>query len=345
MSFDHTTYGQAFAGPGMDTRQWVSYGFVAEDTPDARSVHFKDADGNLIPEGPLVSVVLQPSGVTVVCRVAAGVAGVGEGEWFPILQRDEVIVLIPEGDEKAGPVIVGRLNNQIDTWPSTVAGADATGNTFGFRRQRPPYILETASSYLVRSAATGAQIAIDTGGQIFLNNGDGARLFLGADAAGLTTPSGDTSLQLLVDDEQIAMVAGAATSFFMGASASQFTSRGTLGIGTSGVVSLGHAVTMEQVINLLFNYTVFLKTTGGVASLAAVTLTSATLDAAFALMVTGAASAAAPTSPVSAFFGNYASMPLTLGAIGTANLALTTQAANTDPTGFLPGVGRPGFMY
>ena len=92
--FDHATAGQAFAGPGMDTRQWVSYGQVDQDTQDSRCVVF---DPDL---GPLVNVTLQPSGIPVVCRVLAPFAGQGESEYFPFISGDEVVVAITQGDER-----------------------------------------------------------------------------------------------------------------------------------------------------------------------------------------------------------------------------------------------------
>src|SRR5579859_785093 len=120
--FDHAQYANAFRRPGMDTRQWVSYGTVDADTSDAKAIQFKDDDGNPSPYGPLVSVTLQPSGVSLPCRVLGQVAGNGEADYFPFLAGDEVLVLLPEGDERAGAVIVGRLNQEIDAWPLIVAG-------------------------------------------------------------------------------------------------------------------------------------------------------------------------------------------------------------------------------
>src|ERR1019366_2087115 len=128
---------EAVAGP-IDTRQWVSYGTVSPETPDAKSTTFTKE------YGPLVNVKLHPTGIPVVCRVAHEVAGNGEGEWFPFIEGDEVIVLIPEGDETAGCVIMGRLNQEIDFWPTIVAGQDPRLNNFAFRRMRTPYIFETA---------------------------------------------------------------------------------------------------------------------------------------------------------------------------------------------------------
>ena len=99
---DLAALGRAISYPGIDPRIWVSYGIVDREQDDQKSVEF-NGDG-----GPLVWVLLQPHNQLVACRVASGVAGNGEAEWHPFLEADEVIVLIPEGDTRSTPVIVGR---------------------------------------------------------------------------------------------------------------------------------------------------------------------------------------------------------------------------------------------
>src|SRR5258708_21906914 len=111
MGVDQLSLNDGVAAPGADTRQWVSYGVVDDDQEDQKSVTF-DAD-----HGPLVSVTLQPSGIPVVCRVAGWCAGNGEAEYFPFVSGDEVVVHVPEGDERAGCIITGRCNSQIDRFP------------------------------------------------------------------------------------------------------------------------------------------------------------------------------------------------------------------------------------
>ena len=106
------THAQAYAAPGMDTRQWVSFGTVNLETPNQKSVAFTKE------YGPLVNVTLRPSAIPVVCRVSHEVAGAGEGEWFPFVGGNEVMVAIPEGDESAGCVIFGRLNQNRPVAPA-----------------------------------------------------------------------------------------------------------------------------------------------------------------------------------------------------------------------------------
>jgi hypothetical protein len=343
-SFDHATFGDAFARPGLDTRQWLSYGLVQSDTDNQHSIHFDDEEGSPIPEGPIVVATLQPSNITVPCRVAGSCAGNGEGEWFPFQQGDEVLVAIPEGDERAGCVIIARLNNELDAWPRVVAGQDSTGNNFGFRRLRTPYILETAASYLVRSAVTGAQFGIDQQGQFILNDGDGSRLFMGADAVGFSSGDGSTSLQILVGDKQLAMTAGSTASFLLDAKASQFTSKGTLSVGTTGLLSLGHAVTMEEVLMLLVNYTIFLNNSGVTFAPPLFVGSPEPFQGLFVSMV-AAQAAGVPFTGSAAFGGNGAFYPLIFGPAGVGTTLLGTQLANFDVTGFVPGIGRSGFLY
>lgn len=330
----------------MDTRTWVSYGTVTEDTPEQRSVRFVDESDNPIPEGPLISVELHPSGVPVVCRVASQCAGVGESEWHPFIQGDEVLVALPEGNTHAGCMIIGRGNNALDSFPLVVAGQEVKSNTFGFKRIRTPFIVETAASYLIRSAVTGAQFGIDQTGQVIFNDGDGSRFFMGADAVGFSTSDGSTSLQALVEAQQLAMTAGSTTSFLLDKSSSQFTTTGTLSLGTTGNLSMQHAVSLEQVVNLFINFVYFLKS-AGVTGLDGPTgpLFAATFPLNFnTLLATwlGPAGAGGPSTPTPATGGgNFGPLAPVL-AIITA--ALANPLPGADPTGLTPGIGRPGLM-
>ena len=185
------------AHPGADTRQWISSGIVAADTPGSRSIRFNDENGAALSHGVLITVHLYPSDITVSCRVAGQCAGDGEADWMPFIAGDEVIVAIPEGCERSGCVIIGRLNQKQDKFPSMVAGNDVTQNTFGFRRIRVPYILETASGYMVRHAQTGANLTIDQTGNIFLSDGSGNQLILNTNLTKLGL--GDNSASLIFD--------------------------------------------------------------------------------------------------------------------------------------------------
>lgn len=259
--FDGPTSAALNSGPGTDTRQWCSFGTVDQETADARSVTFTDA------YGPLVNVTLHPSGIPVVCRVAHEVAGNGEGEWFPFVSGDEVEVLVNEGSETAGCVIVGRLNQEIDKWPKTVAGMDATKNNFAFRRMRTPYVIETASGYMIRHALTGAFLGLTPEGALTFSNADKAFLSLRPDFLGLQSGDGNVLLQIDVGAQQIDLeVAGqptGGTKFIIDAKASSFYTTGTLELGTSGSQAFEHATSLEALARLFY---VFLAAAGAAAT-------------------------------------------------------------------------------
>ena len=349
MTMDVSSFGDAFARPGMDPRQWVSYGTVDEDTEDQHSVRFADDDGNPLPTGPLVTVTLQPSGITVVCRVASFVAGVGEGTWYPIQQKDEVLVLLPQGDEMAGPVIVGRLNQALDEWPSTVAGQDATQNNFGFWRLRTPFVIESAEAFLIRSAKTGSQIGIDGEGQVVLNNGDRNNVFIGSDAISISSGDDDTFLQLNFTERRITAATGDSRFELSASGESILHATGALNIGSAGARGKGHALSSEQIIAWLSNVISQLALAGAFNPLspygaAAWTVPGAAvtaLNALFAAVIPAQVSPA-PFGTSGVPGGNFAPLASTLA---TLNFALASPLPAADPTGFILGVGRASLMY
>ena len=250
----------ALAGPGMDTRQWVSFGLVEPkgvDTPDQAVEFTSDL-------GPLVCVILQPSGSSVRCRVAGQVAGNMEGEYYPFVPGDEVLVVVPEGDERAGCTIIGRLNNSLDQWPGGIAGQDATQNNIAFKRIRAPYVLEFAESYLVRSPATSAFLSFTQDGQVTLSNADHAFLSLTPDFIGIQ--NGDASLLLQLDMTQQAIVLQAApplvpsatnpvvgTTTLTLAENSTLLSNGTITFNMAGQYGIEHATSAEAAANMIYN--------------------------------------------------------------------------------------------
>lgn len=328
----------ALAGPGMDTRQWVSFGVVeamSADTPE-QAVEFT-------PEfGPLVCVVLQPSGYLARCRVSGMVAGNMEAEYHPFITGDEVIVVIPEGDERAGCTIIGRLNNEIDQWPGGIAGQNAADNTFAFRRIRTPYILEFASSYLMRSAGTGAFLSMTQDGQVTLANADNAFLSLTPDFIGIQ--SGDASLLLQLDLHQHGIVLQVApplvpttppvigSTTFTIAENSSLLSTGTFTFNCSGQVGTEHAASAEAVANMLFNvlsvmWAPWVAVINGAPPLAPL-----------AQLVTPAAILAAMNGGIAAAGA---------GSIAPFAAAIAAALAAKPPgdiTGTLPSVGSPGIL-
>jgi len=127
-AFSSTDVRDLFAAPGTDTRQWISIGWVQSDSEDGHSVAFQDENGTPLPNGVRVMVKLEPSGYIVPCMVGSHVSGVGESEYHPMGPGDIVLVAIPQGDERAGCVIICRISLSQDTFPQTVAGMDITQN-------------------------------------------------------------------------------------------------------------------------------------------------------------------------------------------------------------------------
>jgi hypothetical protein len=320
------------AGP---TGQWVSWGTVDDESPDGKPVEF-DPD-----YGPLVDVKLHPSAAHVRCRVASAVAGNGEAEYYPFIGGDEVLVAIPEGDERAGCTIIGRGNNQLDKFPMTVAGNDVTGNQFGFRRMRAPYVIETAAAYGIRNAMNGVLFMLGQDGTVVLKDAYTGYLSLNPDWCGLQTTD-DTSdlptisptatmmtLQLNKQSSNILLSVESATGFArltLGKQSSALMTNGTFAVAAGGVLPTEHVATVEGVANLLTAIVMGIGAAGvgGLPGLAV-------LAAAQTLVAAAVPIAAAP--------GTGTLNPAIYSAIKTALLA---KAPN--PTGAMPNIGCPGFV-
>ena len=316
MGFDIAALRAGLAGPGGDTRQWVSYGIV---DPGEESVIFTDENGEPSPIGPIVVCTLQPSGVTVPCRVSNTCAGNDEGEWVPFMPGDECIILIPEGNERAGCCIVGRLNQSIDRFPLKVAGMDVTKNTFGFKRLRTPYVIETASSFMIRSALTGAGFTIDATGNAYLVSGDGHRVILHGSFLKLEANGGEDFVQIDPSTHEILMQAGGVTQFAIGKSTSAFFTEGTLNLGTSGFAGQGHPVTVEMLSVILESLVIVL-----------------------AGLATPPAWLGGPPSTLVDLALTAASI-LPINPTHTATI-LTALQIPVDPLGLKPGIGRAGLL-
>ena len=316
--FDHASLRNAFAGPGMDTRQWISYGVVTRATEDSDVLTFDPEVGS-----PLVTVLLQPSENFVACRIAGSVAGNGEGEWHPWVEGDEVIVAIPGGNEKGGCIILGRLNNSLDVWPVQVAGSDSTSNTFAFHRRRTPYIFETSETMMFRSAKTEAYFSLSQAGEWTLANTEG---YIAVANDFITMQSSDSSLlvQLNLTDKLVAVESGGSLLHLKSTGASQFYTKGALQIGTSGSSPAGfHATTTEAVVSLidalLFAF--------GVVFVAPTPLT-------------GAAIAAAKLGLVNAALASYSLSAAAYS--GYKPAVLLNLQVPPDQTGNIPNIGAAG---
>lgn len=337
---DAATIRDLWAGPGSDTRQWLSIAYVDPSTPDAPNVRFNDENGAPLETGPLVNVTLQPSGISVSCRLSNQVAGLGEAEYYPWADKDEVLVAIPEGSEMAGPVIIARMNQGIDKFPATVAGQDATQNKFGFRRMRAPYIVETASAYLIRHATTGAQIGIDNQGQVVIADADKNRIFFSPDVIELSSGDNTTFVQVQVTQQTIAMQGGSATLSL--ASDTVLFVPGTLNIGSGGASGTGHAITAEQVVLMFLNYTCAMVAASAFAPGYVGSFNSsipAPLNAVVSALAAGGAPGPCGPTPggnVSQMAAAWASFVNAIPAGGPLSAA--------DVTGLTPGIGRGALL-
>jgi hypothetical protein len=235
----------ALARPGNDPRQWVSIGLVSEEQIDFDVDH-----------GPLIPVILKPSEIEIQCRVAMQVGGNGEGEYYPFVEGDEVIVLIPGGNERGGCCIVGRLPNQRTPFPqSSVAGQDPATNSFGFRRTKAPFITEAAGPLTMRQAESGAFFSLDQAGTATLSNGEKSALQLSADALTLQSGDGGSLLQLDITGGRATLQSGGAVLTLASSTAIPSTSSivvpSVLQFSTAGAPPAEHVITTEQVVNLV----------------------------------------------------------------------------------------------
>ena len=251
---DFRSFGEAVSYPGIDPRQWISYGIVegsSENDPDPEVVFDPEY-------GPLVKVILYPSTVPIRARVSSMVAGNGEGEYHPFIKGDEVLVAIPEGSEQADCAIIGRMNNSVDKFPTgSVAGQDPTLNNFGFSRRRTPYIMEVQHSYLIRSAISGAMIGIDETGGILLSAGTGNPGFqMTPDIIGMSNNDGSAMLQLDLTNNHAIMQIGEACIILSDSNASPETNiiatPGVLTIATNGQPAMEHVISTEAVLNIIY---------------------------------------------------------------------------------------------
>lgn len=231
--------------PGNDPRQWVSFGLVSDEPIDFDPDH-----------GPLVPCILKPSEVEVQCRVSMQVGGNGEGEYYPFVEGDEVLVVVPGGNERGGCCIIGRLPNARTPFPQTsVAGQDPASNAFGFRRTKAPFINEAAGTITTRQAESGAFLTLDQTGTVTIANGDKSALQLSADALTLQSSDGASILQLDITGGRATLQSGSAVLTLASSSAVPATSSlvvpNVLQLSTIGAPPAEHVTTTEQMINLL----------------------------------------------------------------------------------------------
>jgi hypothetical protein len=257
---DQSTAAQAVRQPGIDPRQWISIGLVTAGNETDDIVVFDEEEGQ-----PFVRVLLEPTKVPVRARVGAQVAGNGEGDWHPFVEGDEVLVAIPEGDERAGCVILARLSNGIDKFPmESVAGQDPTTNTFAFSRRRTPRVEEVNGPIMWRSAMSEALISLDTAGVFTVRTGDRSVFQMSPDVIGFQGPSDESTppefmMQMNLTDRHLSFTVGD-TLFNLSDSAATPEPNNMLkvatpfSLSTNGNMAGEHAMSVENFANIIVGF-------------------------------------------------------------------------------------------
>lgn len=296
---------------------------VAEKSGDESTVIvYQDA-------GPQVSVELQPSRIRVAARVGMSIAGEGEGEWYPFVEGDEVLVAIPDGDPRNGVVILARLTNARDTFPMRVAGQNARANKTGIRRQRAPFLWEIAEGWLLRQSASGAFISMEKAGRITIAGSTGAFLTVRDDFVGMQ--GADPELMIQVNDQKAKCRIQAKGSLIEVKQELVRVLAPQVAIMASGLPPVGHAVTTEAVVNIIVSFM-----TAWAAALTPIALPmngsaiAATISPAALLVLMNAAMGLASVGTVAPYLGAIA------GAL---------SARTPDASGNFPGVGHPGVTF
>ena len=204
--------------------------------------------------GPLVRVALQPSRVSVLCRLLQRSAGPGEGEYRTFVAGEQVVVAVV-GGPRGDCVLLGKLSSAADPWPTKVAGLDSTENKFAFERCLTPYLFECAGRWLVRDTKTKALLTIADDGSVLVRDASGAGLALSADAFSVQDSTGKFALQLDFSGGRATVQVKDAVLSLASSSASPSSSAlavpGQLSISAAGQPAHEHACSTEAVANIL----------------------------------------------------------------------------------------------
>jgi hypothetical protein len=242
--------------PGVDPRIWISFARVDDTTPETGDAVQFDADDGQV----YVNITLQPSTAPARARVGGMVAGPGEASYFPFVGGDELLVALPEGDVRAGAVIIARLNNRYDQFPTgSVGGKDPSTNAFGMIRTKSALTIESGASILVRSATAGAFLQLDAAGSITLRDGAKGALQMSADVFGYQDANSDVIFQFALPDLRMNLQVGDASMILSG-NGSGSNPQSYLGVPSSFTVATAgldmnnaveHVLTTEAFCNLL----------------------------------------------------------------------------------------------
>jgi hypothetical protein len=342
---DLTDLAAAMARPGNDPREWVSYGTVvgsADPESDGACVFFDR-------EQPYVRVRLEPSLVECNCRVGGSFAGDGEAEWSPFVPGDELLIALPEGTPRAGGVVLARLSNEIDKFPSgSVAGQDPRKNAFAFRRRKAPVVEEHNGPVLLRNALTASFVSLDDAGVLTLRAGNPADpdakqpapgLQMGPDGVSMQDATAKYALSLGPTSGAFLVLAGDAVlslSSSQGGKPSMMAVPGALALGAAGNPPLEHAISTEAVVGLV---QAILTDVATAFALIPPTVGGAPGGAPYAAAIAALVASGFSTSIAAAGALN----PAALAAI-TAKFASSGPKPNTPSGQLAPGIGSPGIL-
>lgn len=175
---------QALSYPGIDPRRWCDQGVAVSDPVTEAS-------------GTYIDVRLNSGGVQT-CRVVQLWSGIGCGSHVPIEKDDQVALIIPGGNVRAGVLAIGALSNAVDVVE------DATvENPQDYR-----FTFKAGRKVVLKSLGNVATLTFDDG-SITLVNSDGATVSLDAANHRLRMQKGTTTVDLT--DAGIAITAGNTT--------------------------------------------------------------------------------------------------------------------------------------
>lgn len=221
--------------------RFLSLGTVEDEAPFTYDAELKY---------PLVNVALQPSRISVRCRVLMRAGGKGEGDWYPFVAGDEVLVAMPSG-ARGECLILGRAPSTADPFPTSVAGQDATKNALSFTRRACAHFEESKGPWTTMTQPSGAFVNLSAEGNVTLRDGSKGALQLSADALSYVSGDGACSLQVDLTAPRFVLRVDKAMLVLQSAGASAILAPAALSLSTAGNPAAEHVATTEAVANLL----------------------------------------------------------------------------------------------
>lgn len=203
---DLNKFARALSKPGIDPRLWISHGIVGR-LDDAGKLDSDDGDdpkkfvATDPKAGPLVDVVLTPSGDQIKARLGSGTQkGRETCVLTPIRGGCQVVVGVPDGDLNNYPAIVQRFSFGGDAEQALPSKWD-NDSFLVHVGDKPLKLVNGKSGFIVWDADGGLTIRTP-GGLVFQLSADG--FFNILDGATNSIWSDDTGIQILTAQGAIA---------------------------------------------------------------------------------------------------------------------------------------------